>query len=145
MFLGQYHHSFDEKFRLTIPSRFREFIAEGAVVTRGFDKNLMVLSGEAFQQLYQHLNEMNITDQTSRLLRRMILGYAQELEVDKSGRILISQPLREFADLKDDTILVGLGDYFEIWAPKAWEGQETLLQDTDANSKRFSALHLATR
>jgi len=145
MFLGQYHHSFDEKFRLTIPSRFREFIAEGAVVTRGFDKNLMVLSGEAFQQLYQHLNEMNITDQTSRLLRRMILGYAQELEVDKSGRILISQPLREFADLKADTILVGLGDYFEIWAPKAWEGQETLLQDTDANSKRFSALHLATR
>ena len=145
MFLGQYHHTFDDKNRLTIPARFRDLIADGAFITRGFDKNLMVLTRVAFQKLYDALNAMNITDPTSRLLRRMILGYAQELEVDKSGRILISQPLREFAGLEEESILVGQGDYFEVWAPKTWEGQETMLEDTEANSQRFSTLNLATR
>lgn len=145
MFLGQYRHSFDEKKRLTVPSRYRDLIAEGAYITRGFDKNLMVLTRKAFQKLYDHLNELNITDQTSRLLRRMILGYAQEIEIDKSGRILISQALREFANLDGEAIILGQGDYFEIWTPSSWDQQEDLLQDTDANSQRFSALNLATR
>jgi len=145
MFLGQYRHSLDDKNRLTIPSRFRELLSDGAYVTRGFDRNLMVLTTSAFQKMYDHLNSMNVADQNSRQVRRMILGNAYHLEVDKSGRILISQNLREFINLKAEAVLVGQGDYFEVWAPDLWQKQEKLLDDTDANAQRYSTLNVATR
>ena len=145
MFLGLYRHSFDDKGRLTVPARFREYLNAGAFVTQGFDRNLMVLTGVAFHQIYERLNAMNIADPTARLLRRMILGKAFQLEVDKSGRILIPQNLCEYATLKDEAVLVGQGDYFEIWTPALWDGQEDMLQDSETNAQRFSTLNVTTR
>jgi MraZ protein len=145
MFLGQYVHSFDDKSRLTVPARYRELIADGAFVVQGLDRNLMVLTPAAFEIIYQRIMAMNLTDPTARLLRRVILGNASQLDVDKSGRILIPQQLREFAGLDGDAVLVGQGDYFEIWAPKLWQQQVNQVQDAEANTQRFAALDLKTR
>jgi MraZ protein len=145
MFLNQYQHSFDDKGRLTIPSKFRELPAEGAFVVQGLDRNLMVLPPHVFQILYERLMAMNLTDPTARLLRRIILGNALQAVIDGSGRILLSPNLKEYADLKKNVVFVGQGDYFEIWSPELWNEQEVQVSDAETNAQRFAALDLKTR
>jgi MraZ protein len=142
MFLNQYQHSFDDKGRLTIPSKFRELTVEGVYVVQGLDRNLMVLPPTVFQMLYDHLMSMNLTDPTARLLRRVILGNALKVAPDGSGRILLSSNLKEYAVLKENVVFVGQGEYFEIWSPELWKEQEVQVSDADMNSQRFAALDL---
>ena len=142
MFLNQYQHSFDDKARLTIPSKFRDLPAEGLFVVQGLDRNLMVLPPAVFQLLYDRLMAMNLTDPTARLLRRIILGNALQVVPDGAGRILLSPNLKEYADLKENVVFVGQGDYFEIWSPELWKEQEVQVSDAETNSQRFAALDL---
>jgi MraZ protein len=145
MFLGQYQHNIDNKGRLTIPARYRELLAsEGAYITRGFDQNLMVLTISAFEQIYQRVNRMSMTDPMARLLKRLIFAGAEQVNVDRSGRILIPQYLRNAAHLDGDVMVVGVGDYFEIWSTEQWAGQIAQLEDAEANAQRFMALNLST-
>lgn len=126
-----------------MPARFRELLAHGAFVTQGFDRNLMILTPEAFQGIYQLIMALNIADPLARFLLRMILGSATQVEIDGSGRIVIPGKLREFADLASEAVLVGQGDYFEVWAPGFWSQQEVHLHDAEANTMRFVSLNLA--
>ncbi len=144
MFLGQYRHAIDSKGRLIIPARFRERLAGGAFITQGFDRNLMVMPADYFARVYERINAMNLADPTARLLRRLILGNAFQVVIDKAGRILLPQPLREGLTLSEEAIVVGQGDYFEIWRPALWDEQLALLQDTEANAQRFATLDLST-
>jgi MraZ protein len=140
MFLGQHHFSFDEDNRLTVPARFSDLLSQGAFITQGFDRNLLVLTADAFQAIYARFSAMNIADPLARLLLRMILGTACELEIDASGQIVVPQGLREFAGLEKEAVLVGQGKYFEIWTPALWQKQELRMQDAEANANRFAAL-----
>lgn len=144
MFLNQYHHSFDDKGRLTIPARFR-ILPEGAYVIQGLDRNLMVLPPDVFQMIYDRLMAMSLTDPGARLLRRVILGNALQVTPDSAGRVLLTSNLRDFAGLQTEVVFVGQGDYFEIWSPNLWQEQETLVNDAETNAKRFAALDLKTR
>jgi len=143
MFLGQFHHSFDDKSRLTVPSRFRDDFSEGVFVIQGFDRNLMVLTAPAFEAIYQHVMSMNILDPQARTLRRHIIGKGNQVELDGSGRILISQDLRTWAELETEVIIVGQGNYFEVWKPELWQKMESQEQSFDA--ERFKTLNLSTR
>ena len=145
MFLNQYHHCFDEKNRLTIPAKFREQTAEGVTVVQGLERNLMVLPQPEFQILYDRLMAMNLADPEARLLRQIILGNAMPVTPDGSGRILLSQNLRDYAELKTEVVFVGQGDYFEIWAPEPWQKKQDQINDAETNAKRFAALDLRTR
>lgn len=145
MFLGQYKHTVDEKGRLMIPARFRMLLAEGAYITQGFDRCLMVMTEAYFRQVYERINAMSLADPTARLLRRLILANAYPLEMDKIGRILLPQPLREFLSLNGEAVVAGQGEYFEIWNPGDWEDQMRLIQDTEANQQRFATLDLSAR
>src|SRR5512135_1749290 len=106
MFLNQFQHSFDDKGRLTIPSKFRELPAEGAFVVQGLDRNLMVLPPAAFRVLYDRIMAMNLADPAARLLRRIIIGNAQQVIPDGSSRILLSQNLKDYAELKSNVVFV---------------------------------------
>jgi MraZ protein len=144
MFLGQYQHSLDDKGRLTIPAVFRDALGEGAFVSQGFDRNLMVMTAAYFQDVYQRINALSITDPAARLLRRLVLSNAYQVEVDKAGRILLPQNLRQFLGLNGEAIAVGQGEYFEIWSPSEWKLQMQTLQDAEANASRFQALDLSS-
>jgi len=145
MFLNQYQHSFDDKGRLTIPSKLRELPTEGAFVVQGLDRNLMVLPPAVFEIIYNRLMAMSMTDPSARLLRHIILGNALQVVPDGAGRILISPNLREFAGLHNDVVFVGQGDYFEIWSPKLWQEQQVQINDAVTNAQRFATLDLTTR
>ena len=142
MFFGQHPSSFDADNRLTVPIRFRDSLSRGAFVTQGFDRNLLVLTAEAFQTLVARFTAMNIADPLARMLLRMILGSASEVQVDSSGAILIPQSLRDFAGLEGEAVLVGQGQYLEIWTPAQWQQQTQRLQDAQANADRFAGLML---
>lgn len=144
MFLGQYRHTIDEKGRLTIPARFRDLLEQGAYVTQGLEKNLMVLTADAFEQLARQTNRSSLTDQTAREFKRLLFSTAERLEPDKNGRILLPQFLREFTGLDGEVMLVGVGTHFEIWPTDAWEKQINRLQDAEANAQRFAGLSLST-
>jgi MraZ protein len=144
MFLGQYQHSLDEKGRLMVPARFRELLEGGAFITQGFDRCLMVMAEAYFEQVYERVNGMNLADPTARLLRRLIFANAYPVEIDKVGRILVPQTLRQFVGLNGDAIVAGQGDYFEVWTPAAWNEQVAQIQNTEANSQRFVTLNLSS-
>jgi MraZ protein len=144
MFLGQFQHNLDEKGRLTIPARYRELLAAGAFITQGFDKCLMVMTDVNFRQVYERINAMNLADPTARLLRRLILSNAYPVEVDKVGRILVPQNLRQGIALENEAIVAGQGEYFEVWTPAAWIEQMDQLQDIETNNQRFATLNLSS-
>ena len=143
MFLGQFQHSLDEKGRLMIPARYRELLAAGAFITQGFDKCLMVMTDAYFAQVYDRINAMNLADPTTRLLRRLILSNAYPVEVDKVGRILVPQNLRQVIALESEAIVAGQGEYFEVWTPADWNQQVNQLQDIETNNQRFATLDLS--
>ena len=144
MFLGQYQHNIDEKGRLTIPARYRDLLAaQGAYVTLGFDKNLIVLTVPSFEQVSKRVNRMSMTDPRARLLKRLIFSNAQLVAVDKTGRILIPQFLREAVHLDSEAVVAGAGGYFEIWSPEFWSGQTNLMQDTEKDALSFMDLDLS--
>ncbi len=143
MFLGQYQHTLDNKGRLTIPARYRDLLDDGAYLTQGFDRNLMVMTVSAFEALSRKVNSMSITNSRSRLLRRLLFSNGERVEVDKAGRILIPQFLRQSASLDSDAIVVGGGDYFEIWSPGHWAEQAIRLNDAEANADLFSIFDIS--
>ena len=143
MYLGQFHLDLDKDYRMVVPAGFRELFAQGAYVTRGFEQNLLVMSEQDFQERSKQVAALNITDPNARLLQRLLLGNAVRLEINASGQVLLPQKLMTFAGLEKEIILVGQGDYFEVWAPAQWEKQSAILLDTAANTGRFAHLDLA--
>ena len=143
MFLGQYQHSLDTKGRLIVPARFRDNLAEGGFVTRGFDRCLMVMTMDYFELVYQRINAMNLANPATRELRRLFFANAYSITPDKVGRINLAANLREFAKIESDTIVAGQGEYFEIWLPDLWDEQMASLDNAEANLEKFSALDLS--
>jgi MraZ protein len=144
MFLGQFQHNLDDKGRLMVPARYRDLLAAGAYITQGFDKCLMVMTDAHFTEVYNIINGMNMADLAARELRRMILSNAYPVEVDKVGRILVPQNLREFLGITSGELTVaGQGEYFEVWTPAEWKTQMDKLHDVEANAQRFATLNLS--
>jgi MraZ protein len=146
MFLGEYRHSIDNKDRLTVPVRYRELMDDGAFILRGFDRNLMVLTTKAFEAISHRIDQMSLTDPLARSLRRLIIGSASRVEIDKVGRILIPDFLCQKAGITCDheAVLVGQGNYFEIWSSDEWVLQQKTLDEAEANTERFKVLDLST-
>jgi MraZ protein len=144
MFLGQFHFQLDEKRQVRIPPHYRELLSGGAFVTQGFDRNLVVLTSRAFHEIYERVTRTNIADPRARLLARMILGGASPVKIGDSGSIRLPESLREYAALEGEAVLVGQGEYFEIWSAKEWLAQEAVLHDAEANSGRFADFDLVT-
>ena len=141
MFLGQFQHNLDDKGRLMIPARYRDLLAAGAFITQGFDRCLMVMTDAYFQDVYARINSMNLADPAARMLRRLILSNAYSVDVDRVGRILVPQNLREFLGINSGELVVaGQGEYFEVWTPEEWQAQMEKLQDVEANEQRFATL-----
>ena len=143
MFNGRYEHNIDEKGRLTIPARFRELLDSDAYVLQGFDCNLLVLTAASFARISERINQLNMADPVARQLKRMIFSSAEHCEFDRAGRMLLPQYLREAAKLNGTAMVVGAGEYIEIWSPALWEEQSRVIQEADA--QRFAAFDLSFR
>ena len=132
MFLGQFSYTLDSKGRLTIPSRFREGLPAEVVVTRGFDRCLAVYPIDVWKEISEKVTSLSITDRRARSLRRQLFADAINLELDRQGRILIPDRLREYAGLdpSSDVVIVGLESFIELWDPERWSVQNSSQMET---------------
>ena len=129
MLLGQFTYTLDDKGRLTIPSRFRDELPVNIVVTRGLDRCLTVYPIDVWKEISQKVTSLPYADPRGRTLRRVFFADAVDAELDKQGRVLIPDRLREHAglDLSSEVLVVGLDRFIELWDPARWESQN----DTD--------------
>lgn len=121
MFLGRHAHNLDSKGRLAIPARFREFLVEGLVLTRGIDNCLAAYPRSAWDQLAERVNALSMADRDARLFRRMVFAEAADVALDGQGRIVIPAELRRYAGIDREAIVVGVHSSIEIWSPTAWD------------------------
>jgi MraZ protein len=137
MFLGQYYHAVDEKGRMTVPAGFRDVFDDGLYITQGFDKNLVLLTESVFHTKAEKVIRMSETNPKSRKLRRLFFATAGRVELDRLGRVLIPQFLRDFAGLENDAVIVGAGNVVEIWSPTVWKEQLEDLTNSEVNAEQF--------
>ena len=120
MFMGEYSHTIDTKGRLIIPSKFREELGETFVVTKGLDGCLFVFSDEEWKAFEIKLKSLPLTNKNARQFARFFVAGATPCELDKQGRILVPQTLREFAGLEKDVVLTGNLNRIEVWSKEKW-------------------------
>lgn len=121
MYYGEYQHSVDPKGRVIMPSKLREALGEKFMVTRGLDNCLFAYSQEGWGNLESKLKALPLTDPNARAFVRFFFSGATECEVDKQGRILVPQNLREYAGLEKDVTIVGVSGRVEIWDKDRWQ------------------------
>ena len=121
MFMGEYHHTIDEKGRLIIPSKFRTELGESFVITRGLENCLFVYSLIEWNKIVDNLKKLPFTKKDARNFTRFFLSGATVCELDKQGRANIPSSLTNFAGLDKDCIVIGVGDRLEIWSETKWE------------------------
>jgi len=124
-FMGEYNHSIDAKGRIIVPSKFRELLGERFVVTKGLDGCLWVFPSEEWESFSEKLRSLPVANKDARKFVRHFMAGAMDAELDKQGRILLPQNLRDFAELEKDITMVGTGARIEIWDKKAWEKGST--------------------
>ena len=138
MLIGEYTHTFDEKNRVSLPSKFRKELGNKVVATNGLDTCLFLFSLKSWQKFSDQLASLSIAAGDKRKFSRFMLGSAVELEVDSIGRILLPDFLRNFANLKDRIVLTGIHDRVEIWNDKAWnEYKRKVSRDADILAEKL--------
>ncbi len=126
MFRGIARLALDAKGRLAIPSRNRASLANGSgriVVTADPSRCLLVYPVAAWEPIQARLMALSSFDERIRALQRLLVGYADDVEIDAAGRVLVPPPLREFAALGKDVVLAGQGRRLELWDATAWDAQ----------------------
>uniref|UniRef100_A0A7C4RQK4 Transcriptional regulator MraZ n=1 Tax=Desulfatirhabdium butyrativorans TaxID=340467 RepID=A0A7C4RQK4_9BACT len=125
-FRGNYYHTLDQKGRFTLPSEFKEVLLESAaasvMITR-MDGCLFAYPLEEWEEIENRILSLPTTSETIRRFRRIFVGGAFECPFDKQGRILVPPPLREYAGLDRDIVLVSAVSHFEIWSKSRWENE----------------------
>jgi len=120
MFIGEFRHNLDNKGRVAIPAKFRQKLSNGAVITRGLDGCLTLYPQKEWLVLAEKLSTLPIVKANSRAFNRFMLSGAMDVNVDKQGRVVIPEYLRQYADLKKQTVIVGLFDKLEVWSEDQW-------------------------
>ena len=124
MFLGEYQHSLDVKGRVILPARFREQLADGAVLTSEVDGCLAVWTPAEFQVRAAEMNELRRRGAAGRDVARVFFAGAVDATPDRQGRVAIPQHLREFAGLERDVIINGSFDHLEVWSAERWSDKK---------------------
>lgn len=120
MFIGEYLHSIDNKKRLSVPAKFRGELGNHAILTKGIDNCLVLYPIGQWEKVAEKLQ--NLPSQVdARGFARNFLSGAVEVELDRLGRILIPDYLKNYARLEKSVAILGLSNRIEIWNADAWQ------------------------
>ncbi len=121
MLIGEYKHTIDSKKRLAIPSKLRKDLGLKAIITRGLDNCLFVFPDSQWNKLVEKLSELPFGQKNTRSFIRLMLSGASETKLDKLGRILVPDYLKQYAGLKKSVIIVGVHNRLEVWDKNKWD------------------------
>ena len=120
MLIGEYHHNLDEKNRLMMPAKTIGYLGDEVIVSRGFEKCLMVYPIEKWNRVVEKFSELSITKSDTRKFMRILLSGATSCKFDAHARICIPAVLKEYAGLSKECAILGLDDHLEIWDESAY-------------------------
>lgn len=137
VFSGEYNNTLDEKGRIMFPAKLRSLLPNSQlVITRGIDCCLWIFPPEEWEQLSEKIMQSaSLFQAHSRLVLRRLVAPAQEVEIDKAGRLSIPQSLREYARLEKDCVLLGINRYLELWNADEYR---TYLEESEADFHQAS-------
>lgn len=129
MFQGAAALSLDAKGRLAVPSRHRESViaasANGALVLTAHPHRCLLLYPlPAWEPIRDKVLAAPSLEQQSAFLKRLLVGFAREEEMDAAGRVLVAPELRQYAGLDKQVWLIGQGTHFELWSDEGWQKQQ---------------------
>ena len=124
MFYGEYEHTIDRKGRLIVPAKFRQALKEHDVkslfLTRGLDGCLFLFPESEWRIAESRFKQIPFTKGEGRKFNRLFFSGAAEVTIDGLGRLLIPRSLKEFAQIKEDVVIVGVSNRMEVWAKGKW-------------------------
>lgn len=127
MFQGAAALNMDAKGRIAVPTRHREALTREAggrlVLTAHPEGCLLLYPGHAWEPVRTKVMGFPSFNSLASKWKRLLVGFAEDVELDSAGRVLVSPELRNFARLDKRVMMVGQGSHFEIWAVEAWEQQ----------------------
>ena len=128
MFKGITNISLDAKGRLTIPTKYRSIISDlsnGKMVITidSEEKCLLLYPNTSWNKIQKKINDLPSFNKNARRIQRLLIGHAEDLDMDPNGRILISKPLRVFSEMIKKVTMIGQGEKFEIWSDDLWENR----------------------
>ena len=132
LFLGEFQHTIDDKGRLAIPAKFRPLLSDGLVITRGLEKCLYVWTLDEWRELSQKLGQLPMMQSDARRVARHFFSGAVDTRLDKLGRAVIAQFLREYAGLSDEVVVLGVHTRIEIWAKDGWDSERAIAEEQSA-------------
>ena len=125
MFYGEHEHTIDRKGRLIIPAKFRAVLKDNAVerlfLTRGLDGCLFLFTEEEWRRQESKFKSISFTRGEARKFNRLYFSGAVEADPDRQGRVLLPKTLKDFAQIKQDVVFVGVSTHVEIWARERWQ------------------------
>ncbi len=125
MFYGEYEHTIDRKGRLIIPAKFRQVLhehdAKTLFLTRGLDGCLFLFPESEWRVAESRFKQVPFTKGEGRKFNRLFFSGAANVSVDDLGRILVPKHLKEFAQIKQDVVIVGVSSRIEIWSKEKWQ------------------------
>ena len=132
MFFGEHRHTIDEKSRLTLPAKWREELEAGVFVTRGLEDCLFVFTKAKFEVIAHEIEQQGLESADSRAWARYLAGMAEPADLDKQGRILIPQNLRDYAKLNGEVVIVGAISRIEVWNPERHKENKAAIESNAA-------------
>jgi MraZ protein len=134
VFLGTHAPKLDEKGRLILPAKYRDELAGGVVITKGQERCLFVFPRPEFTRITEALSTAPVTAKSVRDYSRVFFASASDELPDKQGRITVPAPLRAYAGLQRDCVVIGANTRLEIWDTAAWETYLAAQEDSFAEA-----------
>ncbi len=129
MFLGEFEYRIDEKGRVPLPPKFRRELREGVVLSTGSEKCIIAYSLAEWNKFAASLTSGAVAASKMRRLNRAFFATAFNLGVDKQGRIALPVPLREYAGIEEELVIIGANNYLELWNKAQWEEEKAISQE----------------
>ena len=120
MLLGEYKQAVDRNGQTYLPNRVMGELDDDFVLTRGFEKNLLLYSLAEWRKLADKLLAKPISGHDIRALRRRLFSAAVKVTPEPNGRFVIPQSLLDYAGIDDEVVMAGLFDHLELWSIENW-------------------------
>jgi len=140
MLIGEYQHALDIKNRIIVPSKLREDLGNNFVITKGLDGCLYAYPIEEWKLLQEKLKTLPLTNKDARAFVRFFFAGACEVEMDKQGRGLIPQNLKEYAGIEKEIVSIGVLTRVEIWSKEKWKEYNDSNVDYQSIAEKMSDL-----
>ncbi len=129
MFFGEYEYRVDEKGRVPLPPKFRHEFRDGVILTKGAEKCIAAYPPDEWKRVAESLSTQAMTSSKLRRLNRYIFGGAFTLTLDGQGRVALPAPLRQYAEINDGAVVIGVNNYIEIWDQESWNSEKTSAEE----------------